>query len=367
MRIAIIGAGYMGSAHARAISKLRRLNAIPGLELTYIVDTNYTRAKYLAKELDAKPLKDVDSIPSGSIDYAVIATPTQSHYQVFTKLLDKDVGAYLIEKPFAKDFEEAEKFVSAVEEYDVWVNVGHVERFNPAVQVLHVLISQNKIGKIYSGSARRIGPFTERVKETDVIYDLAIHDIDNGLLIFRRLPEYVYAHTLTKIVSAVSDQALLLLGYADSYFNVEVSRVSYRRQRNLLLMGSHGTISLDYIGQRVEIIYAMNNEGGCCNPFSSIVINKKSSKPLLIEEYCSLKCIIKKKEPPVDVYQALLSMYICSKALESATLGKPVKIEEDNSWFNRGLRRLGKYMEMLENMGSSVNRLDELIDHRKSM
>lgn len=342
IRIAVIGTGYMGSAHARVLHRLSLEN--PGyIELAYLIDIDLDKARKLARKYGGKALADVDDIPRNSVDLAFIATPTEHHFMVFQKLLDKDVKGFFIEKPVTRNIDEAYKLVKIVNENSIWVNIGHIERFNPAVQALHKKIKEGVLGEVLTTISRRVGPFTPRVKTTDVIYDLGIHEFDNSLVIYRRYPLSTRSYTLENIVSNLTDYALIVLNYRRGFSSVEVNRVTPFKQRIMYLTCSRGVVYLDYMSQELKI-YTDEYE---------INVMVKKEEPLYLEDRAVIEAFINNDKPPIDIYQAFTSLFLCEKALESTKYNKEIIFDDDKDYMTykdiimKGLDNFNNYLVKL--------------------
>ncbi len=339
IEVAVIGTGYMGSAHTRVLHRIKTEN--PDLiDIKYLVDINYERAKAIARKYSGEPLRSIDEIPRGSIDLAVIATPTEYHYQSIEKLVDRDVYGFLVEKPMTSNIDEAYRVIKLAEENDLWISVGHIERFNPAIMELHRHIRDGWLGEILTMISRRVGPFVARVKNTSVIYDLGIHEIDNSLTVYSKLPITIRTYTLENIVSRLTDYALIILGYDKGFSSLEVNRVTPFKQRIMYLTGSRGVAFLNYMTQEL-VIYDNMHE---------VKVNVRREEPLYIEDLSVLEAFAGKREPPIDPYQAFTGLFICKLATDSTREGREYTIEdlEEYSMYKeilvKGLEGVKKYI-----------------------
>ena len=164
MRLAVVGAGIMGTNHARLAGNVR------DLELAWVVDPDAERAGAVADAHGAKATTDLREAIS-DVEAAVVATPTDTHGEIATTLLDAGVDV-LVEKPLAASVDEASSIVEAAARGDRIVMAGHVERFNPAVLALEMPMADT-----IHIAAQRVSPFLARVRD-DVVVDLMIHDLD---------------------------------------------------------------------------------------------------------------------------------------------------------------------------------------------
>jgi UDP-N-acetylglucosamine 3-dehydrogenase len=168
LRAGLIGLGAMGRHHARVLAGLA------GVELVAIADPDGD-PHGRGQGVDIVP--DVTSLIGRGIDYAVVACPTGLHVDVGLELADAGVGA-LVEKPLADSLAGAEKLVEAFESRGLVAGVGHIERYNPALQNLRARLENGDLGEVYQVQTRRQGPFPHRIADVGVVKDLATHDID---------------------------------------------------------------------------------------------------------------------------------------------------------------------------------------------
>jgi len=291
----------------------------PGLvELSYIVDIDIAKAKLLSARYGGKPLRSVEEISYNSVDLAIVAVPTRLHLDVTTTLLGKGVRGVLIEKPIATDLAEAIKLVEHIEALGVWASVGHVERFNPAIWSLHRLVASNILGDVLTIVARRVGPFAPRAGDTDVVYDLGVHEVDNALALMRSIPESIRAYTLQSIVTDLNDYALIILGFHNGFASLEVNRITPFKQRMLYITGSYATAYLDYMSQELRI-YTMVEES---------IVRTNREEPLYLEDLSFILSFVEDREPLVDIYQGFAAMLVCGVALDSARRGSDIALRD---------------------------------------
>lgn len=168
LRAGLIGAGMMGRNHGRV------LGGLEGVELVGIVDPNGDQHGVA----NGRPVfETVEQLIEHGVDYAMVAVPTALHLEVGTKLAEAGVHA-LIEKPLAESVENAEKLAEAFASRGLIGGVGHIERYNPALQSARARIEGGDLGDVYQVATRRQGPFPGRIADVGVVMDLATHDID---------------------------------------------------------------------------------------------------------------------------------------------------------------------------------------------
>jgi UDP-N-acetylglucosamine 3-dehydrogenase len=167
-RVGVVGVGVMGSNHARVISEL------PGVELTGIVDIDRHQARNVSRTLSCRAFDSVEALLEHGVDAATIAAPTHLHHDLAITCIRRGVHV-LIEKPIASTAEEGRSLIAAARRAQVTLMVGHVERFNPAVQAIKETLRGEEILSI---AITRVGPFPPRMSNVGVVIDLAVHDID---------------------------------------------------------------------------------------------------------------------------------------------------------------------------------------------
>jgi predicted dehydrogenase len=188
LRIGLIGLGMMGRHHARVIRET------PGVELVAVADA-VGDPHHVAGEL---PLHaDVEGLIGAGLDAAVIAVPTVLHEGIALRLADAGVHV-LIEKPIAGDSASGRRIVEAFERRGLVGAVGHIERFNPALQSLRQRIADGDLGEVYQIATRRQGPFPARIADVGVVKDLATHDIDLSAWLAQSPFATVSAHTTVR-------------------------------------------------------------------------------------------------------------------------------------------------------------------------
>jgi predicted dehydrogenase len=168
LRTGVAGAGVMGRNHARVLSEMR------DIDLALIFDPDAVVAEGVAAAYGAQGLTSAADFVAAGLDAAVVATPNRHHAELGVALLEAGVHV-LVEKPIAADLQSAQAMIDAARANDRVLMVGHVERFNPAVETVRRAIADDEIISI---QITRVGPFPPRMGEVGVVIDLAVHDID---------------------------------------------------------------------------------------------------------------------------------------------------------------------------------------------
>jgi UDP-N-acetylglucosamine 3-dehydrogenase len=168
LRVGVVGVGVMGSNHARVFAGL------PGVTLVGIADPEPKQREFVAGALGCQGFPDIDSLINAGVDAVTIAAPTHLHRDIAIACINRGIHL-LVEKPIASTVEEGRAIITAARRAGVTLMVGHVERFNPAVQTIKDAIRGEDILSI---AITRVGPFPPRMSNVGVVIDLAVHDID---------------------------------------------------------------------------------------------------------------------------------------------------------------------------------------------
>ena len=232
IRAAVVGVGYLGRFHAQKYA------ALPECELTAVVDIDTEVAARVAAELGTRALSDYREL-CGQVDAVSVVTPTDSHAEIATALLR--TGAHvLVEKPIAQSVQQAQQLIDAARENGLVLQVGHLERFNPAILAAEPLLARARFIECH-----RLAPFKERGTEVNVVLDLMIHDIDLVQMIIGS-PVATLDAVGTPVFSGEIDIANVRLTFENGCVaNVTASRVSLKTERKLRVFHDGGYLSID--------------------------------------------------------------------------------------------------------------------------
>ena len=168
LRVGVVGVGVMGCNHARVLSEL------PGVQLVGVADPDQKQAEFVGRTLECPTFSDVGQLLELGLDAVSIAAPTHLHRDIALACIERGVHL-MVEKPIAPSVEEGNDIIAAARHAGVALMIGHVERFNPAVQAIKDAIRDEDILSI---AITRVGPFPPRMSNVGVVIDLAVHDID---------------------------------------------------------------------------------------------------------------------------------------------------------------------------------------------
>jgi predicted dehydrogenase len=233
IKVAVVGVGDFGRQHARLYRSLE------DAELVGVLDTNPERARSVAEEFGTQVLDSLEHL-AHTAEAASVAVPTGDHARVGSELLERGVDI-LVEKPMARTVVEADELLRIAEQNHRILQVGHTERFNPAVEAAAQVLTQPLFFEVH-----RLGLFSGRSLDVDVIYDVMIHDLDILLAFVRAPVERVHAVGIP-ILSAKVDIASVRLEFANGCVaNLTASRVSTEKVRKLRFFQPNQYVSLDY-------------------------------------------------------------------------------------------------------------------------
>ena len=245
-RLAVIGAGQFGKNHCRAVHESERA------QLCAVVDTDAARAAELAALYGAEPLADARQL-AGKVDAAIVAAPTTVHAEIGCLLAESGIDI-LVEKPIAPDLASAGRLIEAAGRHGRILQVGHIERFNPAVVELERRATLPLFFEIH-----RLNMFSPRSLDVDVVLDLMIHDVDIVLALARAEPVEIRAAGIS-ILSPKVDIANARLQFPNGCVaNLTASRISTTRVRKLRLFQPRQYLSLDYGRQDLAVFSVGEN------------------------------------------------------------------------------------------------------------
>ncbi|HWF07238.1 MAG TPA: Gfo/Idh/MocA family oxidoreductase [Bryobacteraceae bacterium] len=295
-RIAVIGAGSFGKNHVRVV----REN--PRADLKFVVDADIERAREHAGQ--ARAVTDFREIV-GWIDAAIIAAPTIHHAAIGCALLEAGIDL-LIEKPIASTLEEATRLVDTATRHGRILQVGHLERFNPAVIALEPIATLPLFFEIH-----RMSVFTLRSLDVDVVLDLMIHDLDIVLALARGALKEIRAAGIS-VLSPKVDIANVRLEFDDGCIaNLTASRVSTEKVRKLRLFQPRQYISVDYAKQAAAVFSVGGPEG-----ISIKQLPIESAEPLKLQFDAFLDAVETRKPPKLDGATARKTLEIALAVLD---------------------------------------------------
>jgi predicted dehydrogenase len=240
IRVGIVGVGYLGKYH------LEKYLGIQGVDVVGICDTNQETGKRIAEENGIPYTGDYREF-IGTVDAVSVVVPTVHHHRVAIDFLNAGVDVF-VEKPITTSLSEAQSLIDTAESRELILQVGHLERFNPAVLALDGTMREPMFIE-----SHRLSPFPDRSVDIDVILDLMIHDIDIILNIVKSPIRHIDAVGVPIITDQVDIVNARLNFESGCVANVTASRVSLEKMRKIRIFQSDAYISIDYAAQKIEV------------------------------------------------------------------------------------------------------------------
>jgi len=285
-RVAVIGCGDFGRNHVRVYRELRA-------EIAGVFDTEPARRERLAAEFGVPVLPGIENL-AGRVDAASVAVPTVSHAQVGCALLAQGIDV-LVEKPMAASLAEADELNAAARRYDRIIQVGHVERFNPGFAAVQPHVARPLFFEVH-----RLGIFSPRSLDIDVIYDVMIHDLDILLTLVAEPVVDVRAVGIPVVTPRVDIAHARLEFSGGAVANVTASRVSTERVRKLRFFQHHEYLSVDFARRDAVRIRVANSAAPGPPQFNFEKLSGEPIEPLRAELAAFLEAVEARKTPLVD-------------------------------------------------------------------
>lgn len=306
IRVAVVGAGAFGKNHLRVIHESEKA------DLAAVVELDETRRAEAAARYRCPAFAGISEL-LGLADAAVVATPTTTHAEIGCQLMDLGLDV-LVEKPIAQDLESAQRLADAARRNGRILQVGHLERFNPAVTALEGIVTKPLFFEIH-----RLSEFSPRSLDVDVVLDLMIHDIEIVLALVGTMPQEIRAAGIS-ILSDKVDLANVRLAFpGGAVANLTASRVSTERVRKLRLFQPSQYVSVDYARQD-GVVFTVSSGSDGMRKIGYQPLGVTRNEPLRLELESFFECVERRAPPRVGETEA-------SRALDVA-LAILVKIEE---------------------------------------
>lgn len=326
LRIGVIGVGNMGQHHTRVLSLLK------DVEFIGISDVNAERGIDIASKYQVRFFENyLDMLPH--VDAVCVAVPTRLHHRVGLDCLGAGVHV-LIEKPIAASISEAESLVNAAAESNCILQVGHIERFNPAFQELSKVL---KTENLLALEAHRMSPYSDRANDVSVVLDLMIHDLDLLLELANSPVTNVTASGSRASESGYLDYVTATLNFANGIVaNVTASKVTHRKIRSIMAHCKNSLTEADFLNN--EILIHRQTTANYTTDYGQVLYRQdgliekvytSNIEPLHAELEHFVSCVRGGNKPSVGGEQALKALRLASSIEQIALDGK---IWEDNEF-----------------------------------
>jgi UDP-N-acetylglucosamine 3-dehydrogenase len=320
MRLGLVGLGTMGRNHLRVISNH------PETVLAAVSDVSTEALAAAVEQTGAQGFADpLEMIASAEIDGLVVASPTTSHAAQALAAIERGLPT-LVEKPLAATIEDGLAIVTAARKRGVRVQVGHVERYNPAVLEMGRLLREGWLSNIYAITSRRAGPFPARIRDVGVTVDLGTHDVDMLCWIAGERPTRVYAETSQRIHATHFPSGAT--GFLD------VDWLTPAKRRSLVAVGEEGMFELDYLTQKLTFTRSDVEQpqliGGYATTFTGDVaeIPVVNVEPLRSQLDEFVRVLRTGERPYVDAEDGLWAVAIANALLTAAAEQRPVDLTD---------------------------------------
>jgi len=309
MKIVQIGTGGWGKNHIRILSQLGVLSAV--------CDSDGQRSMEYGKKYSVNHYSSIDDlINCEEFDGALVVTPTSTHSEIASKLLQAKKHVF-VEKPLTYKPEDGQRIVELAKKNKLILTCGYIERFNPAVDIVKKIVKERKFGELLMLEFHRENRIPLHIKDVGIIYDTSVHDIDTANWLFDDMPYVVFARS-GKVNHEHEDYASILLGYKNDRSAIIISNwITPKKVRIFSAICTEAVITSDFITQEVKIERKEETE----------IPRNEKREPLLLEIQNFLGAIERKNEPIVKAQQAVNVTKIAEAALLSSQKGIPIYLD----------------------------------------
>jgi len=304
LKFSVIGAGAMGINHVRVLSQNRHVN------LVGVADAKQEALDAVKERYNVPVYTRFDELLKQDLDAVVIAVPTSLHKDMALPVINSKRHV-LIEKPIAKNLDEAQQIVDASEKNKVKLMVGHIERFNPIIPAIKEAVHDEKIVSIH---ITRIGPFPPRVKDVGVVIDLAVHDID--LIRFLTESEFMDINCyINNSLSDLEDTTMITFRMANGAMaNITTNWITPFKRRIIQIATPEKLVEGDFIAMQAKEYSGFKQEN------ESYVVNTlrtRIGEPLRFELEAFIDSIRNDTSPPITGEDGLMALSIAMECLKN--------------------------------------------------
>jgi UDP-N-acetylglucosamine 3-dehydrogenase len=318
LRVGVVGVGVMGYNHARVLAEL------PGVTLVGVADPDDKQADFVRRTLGCAAVSDVSELLALGIDAVSVAAPTHLHRSIALAAVSGGVHA-LVEKPIASSVEEGRDIIAAARRAGVTLMVGHVERFNPAVQAIKEAIRGEDILSI---AITRVGPFPPRMSNVGVVIDLAVHDIDliswfTGSKIVEVQPQ------LSSAKAEREDIALLQFRTASGVLaHINTNWLTPFKARTVHVATKRKYVIGDLLTRQVTECFGFQPDGS----YSMRHLSVGHAEPLRAELAAFIRAVRTRTQPPVSGEEGVASLEIAIRCLDGSSAPPPRRTRTRAAW-----------------------------------
>jgi predicted dehydrogenase len=325
LRAGIFGLGHLGKIHLKVLKEI--CNERNDIEIAGIFDSNNESNASISEENNFSVNNSADEL-IGKIDIAIIVTPTSSHYELAYKTISAGINTF-IEKPVTDTTEEANKLLKLAEGMDVKIQIGHIERFNPAILAL----DNYKLSPMFI-ETHRLSQFNPRGTDVSVIQDLMIHDIDIILNLVKSKVKKIDANGVAIITDKIDIANARIQFENGCVANITASRISMNKMRKMRLFQKSAYISIDFLQNSSEVFKIGDGTGENSIALTEFEQGNKNIKIFYerppVKEVNSMKyevnkfidAIINNEEPIVTLEDGLQALEVANEIVNMIESGK---------------------------------------------
>lgn len=332
IRVGVIGVGSIGQHHVRHFTNF------PDVELVAISDLDEDKRKFANKYNCNFYTNYNDMLDNEKLDCVAIAVPTKQHKQVMIDATNKGMHVF-VEKPITDDLADSEEVIKMAKAKNLKLMVGHVERFNPVIKHIKEMLENGEFGELISIETNRLSLYQPRVKDSGILIDLAVHDIDLLNYLIGKKIDTIYAVATNKIVphQELEDNATIVIKFKGGIIGkVNVSWTSPIKIREMNIVGTKNVCKVDTILQKIEVIENLFDTRNLVwetfeeflkkfEPKTRVIQEDIKLEPLAMELRAFLDAIKTNSEVPVTGEDGISALRIALKAIESYKTGNVVK------------------------------------------
>ena len=281
LKCGVVGVGYLGSHHARIYSEIEQVDFIG------VFDVDKEKAGEIAAKYNCEAFDSVDALAKKCNAISVV-TPTTTHFDVAMELL-KNNCHILVEKPLCVNLTEAECMIKAAADNKCYLQVGHVEHYNPVTSFLETAVSEPKYI-----TSDRLAPFCPRGADVGVVLDLMIHDLGIVLQLVQSPIKTIDAVGV-KVLSKTEDIANARISFENGCIaNFNASRISFKKVREIRVFQPNKYLSLDFMEQKGHLSFKNGND------LQKEIVPLEKKEPLRVELESFVNCVINSIQPKVS-------------------------------------------------------------------
>jgi predicted dehydrogenase len=329
LRLGLAGLGSMGRNHLRVIS------AHPETTLAAIADPDPAALEAATAQTGARGFADaMDMVRNAELDGVVVAAPTTAHQAIALAAIERGLPV-LVEKPLAGTLDDALAIVTAARRANVRVQVGHVERYNPAVLEMGRLLREGWLSTVYAITSRRSGPFPARIRDVGVTVDLGTHDVDMLSWIAGERPVRVYAETAQRLHATHEDLTFGLMHFPSGATGfLDVDWLTPAKRRSLVAIGEEGMFELDYLTQKLTFTRSNIDRPLMIRGYATTFTGDVADIPITIMEPLRaqldefVRVVRTGDRPYVDGEDGLWAVAIANALLTAASERRPIDLSD---------------------------------------